>query len=88
MGKGETEAIALAFSEKARLLATDDKKAMQACKLLNISFTTAIGILIRMHEKGLLTKEEACAKLDALERYGRYYRKDIIEDAKSRLEVR
>ncbi len=87
VGKGEAEALALAASRKARLFATDDKKAIQASKLLKIPFTTALGILLGMVEKGVLEKREARAKLEALQRYGRYKR-EIIEDAKSRLEVR
>ncbi len=81
LGKGEAEALALAFSQKARLFATDDKKAIQASKLLKIPFTTAVGILVRMHETGLLEKKEALLKLEALRRCGRY-KKNIIEDAK------
>lgn len=87
LGKGEAEALALAASQKARLFATDDKKAIQASKLLKIPFTTAPDILLGMYEKGLLEKQEARAKLEALRKYGRYKR-EIIEDAKSRLEVR
>jgi len=40
-----------------------------------------------MYEKGILKKQEARAKLEALRKYGRYKR-EIIEDAKSSLEVR
>lgn len=87
LGKGEAEALALAVSQTARLFATDDKKAIQASKLLKIPFTTALDILLRMYERGLLEKQEACAKLESLRKYGRYKR-EIIEDAQSRLEVR
>ncbi len=87
LGKGEAEALALALSQKAKLLLTDDKKAIQATKLLKIPFATAIGTLVRMHEKGLVEKKEADLKLEALRKHGRYKR-EIIEDAKSRLEER
>jgi len=87
LGRGEAEALALAVSRKARLFGTDDKKAIQAAKLLRIPFTTAVGILVRMSEKGLLTKKEAQLKLEALRKHGRY-KKDIIEDAKAKLEVK
>lgn len=86
LGKGEAEALALAVSGKARLFATDDKKAIQAAKLLRIPFTTAVGILVRLSEKGLLARKDAQLKLEALRKHG-CYRKDIIEDARSRLEV-
>lgn len=87
LGKGEAEALALALSRKARLFVTDDKKAIQASKLLKIPFATAVGILVRMYGEGLLERKEAQRKLESLAKYGRY-RKDIIEDAKTRLEVR
>jgi len=87
LGKGEAEALALAASQRARFFATDDKKAIQASKLLRIPFTTALDILVGMYEKGVLEKQEAHEKLEALRKYGRY-KKEIIEDAKSRLEVR
>ena len=83
-GRGETEAITLAYSEQAKLLATDDKQAILACRLLKIPYTTAIDILIRMYQKGVVKKEEAQLKLDALARYGRY-KPAILLDAKSRL---
>jgi predicted nucleic acid-binding protein len=87
LGKGEAEAIALAILEKADIVATDDRHGINACKLLRIPFTTAIAILIRMHEKKLIGAEDALIKLEALERYGRY-RPEIIKDARSRLEAK
>jgi predicted nucleic acid-binding protein len=82
---GEAEAIALAIARRARLVAIDDKSGINACKLLRVAFTTALAILVRMHEKGLINRKTAIAKLDALERYGRY-KADIVADARSRLE--
>ena len=85
LGSGEAEAIALAFSAKAQLVAIDDKNGINACKLLKLPFATAINILIRMRERGLIEKEAALIKLEALERYGRY-KGSIIADARTRLE--
>lgn len=86
LGKGEAEAIALALKEKARLLAIDDKSGINACKLLGMGFTTAVGILVRSREKGLLDRGSAIAKLAALAGHGRY-KDSIIEDARLRLEA-
>src|ERR1035441_4025103 len=58
LGRGEAEAIALALAEKARIVGIDDKNGINACKLLGVAFTTAIGILVRMREKGILTRSE------------------------------
>jgi predicted nucleic acid-binding protein len=87
LGRGEAEAIVLALAEKAEVLGIDDKNGINACKLLGIAFTTAIGILIRSCEKGLLTGSAALAKLGTLARHGRY-KESILEDARRRLETR
>jgi predicted nucleic acid-binding protein len=85
MGKGEAEAITLALEKKALLVGIDDKNGINACKLLNLAFTTAIGILLRSHEKGLIDRNAAIAKLGILGRHGRY-KNSILEDARLRLE--
>ena len=86
IGRGEAEAIVLALAEKARVLGIDDKNGINACKLLGVAFTTAIGILVRMSEKRLLTTSEALAKLKGLRKHGRY-KKSILEDARRKLET-
>lgn len=82
---GEAEAVALALQEQASIVATDDKNAIRACKILKIDFTTAIAILIRTFEKNLLDKDEALIKLQKLESIARY-RRTIIKDARRRIE--
>jgi predicted nucleic acid-binding protein len=81
---GEAEAITLALKKKGTVIATDDKNAIRACKLLRIDFITAIAILIRAAEKKLLSKSEALLKLERLESIGRY-RKSIIADARKQI---
>jgi predicted nucleic acid-binding protein len=85
LGTGEAEAIALAIREEAMLLGIDDKSAINACKLLGIPFTTAVGILVRCREKELIDRADALVKLAALARHGRY-KNSIIDDARKRLE--
>lgn len=86
LGRGEAEAIALALAEKARVLGIDDKSEINACKLFGIAFTTAIGILVQMCEKRLLTTNESLVRLEGLAKQGRYKR-SILEDARRRLGV-
>ena len=74
LGKDEASALVIA-NEKDNVLATDDGLAIKVCKILNVKFVTAIHFLI---ESGL-DKSQALAKLDLLEKYGRYSIK-IIED--------
>jgi predicted nucleic acid-binding protein len=85
LGLGEAEAIAVATREKARAMGMDDKNGINACRLLGIPFTTAVGILLRSRERGLIDGGEALNRLSALARYGRY-RNSIVEDARLRLE--
>jgi predicted nucleic acid-binding protein len=87
LGRGEAEAIVLAIAEKTQVLGIDDKNGINSCKLLGLAFTTAIGILVRSHEKGLLTRSEALTKLATLAKHGRY-RESILEDAGRKLEAR
>ena len=82
--KGEAEAVAVAANDKNIVLATDDKNAINACKVLNIKFTTAVDFVVRAKEKNLLTKEEALSKVSELARYERY-KQTIIENAESRI---
>ncbi|MFZ1084884.1 MAG: hypothetical protein WAN35_07965 [Terracidiphilus sp.] len=84
MGRGESEAIALALEEKALLVGMDDKNGMNACKMAGIPFTTAVGILVRSREKGLVDRGGALMKLSALAKFG-WYRNDILEEAKLQL---
>jgi predicted nucleic acid-binding protein len=86
LGRGEAEAIVLALAERARVLGIDDKNGINACKLLGVAFTTAVGILVRMREKRLFTIAEALVKLEALAKHGRY-KPSILQDARRKLEV-
>ena len=85
MGIGEAEAIALALEASADVLGIDDRLGIQACKLLDIPFTTALAILVRSRERGLIDRAEALERLAALARYGRY-RASLIDDARRKLE--
>jgi predicted nucleic acid-binding protein len=86
MGKGEAETIALAMEQGGQIVGIDDKRGMDACKLLGLPFTNAIALLIRSRQKRLITQDDARSKLAALARYGRY-RKSLLEDAARELEA-
>ena len=77
---GEAETLMLAIQQGASAIATDDKNAIKACKILKIDFVTAIAFLIRAFEKGLIERDDAFLKLQKLQSYGRYSRV-ILEDA-------
>jgi len=84
LGRDEAETIVLALAEKAQVLGIDDKNGINACKLLGVAFTTAVGVLVRMREKGFLTVGEALVKLATLEKHGRY-KPSILEDARRKI---
>jgi predicted nucleic acid-binding protein len=87
LGKGEAEALALALNVKSQLLGIDDKNGINACKLLGVAFTTAVGILVRSWENRLLEGPDALVKLELLAKYGRY-KNSIIEHARVKLEAK
>jgi len=84
MDLGEAEAIALALEKKGAVVATDDRNAIRACKLLKMDFITAVAVLIRAAEKKLLSRREALLKLERLASIGRY-KKSIIADARRQI---
>lgn len=77
---GEAEALSLALGINDAIVATDDRNAIRACKALKLEFITAIAVLVRSVEKGVIDKEEGLIKLQKLQSIGRYG-KTIIEDA-------
>jgi predicted nucleic acid-binding protein len=82
---GEAEMLTLAIQEKALLVATDDKNAIKACKVMKLEFTTAIAILVRACENGLIQPDQALFKLQKLQSCARYNRR-IIETARNQIE--
>ena len=78
--RGETEAIFLAHSAGNAIVATDDRNAIRACRMLGVGYITAISIVISLCEHGALSQPEAILKLEQLQRIGRYSRR-IMEDA-------
>ena len=71
LGKGEAEAISLCMEFKAGIV-TDDKKAINACKILKIKFATAPKLLIQLRKKNLITKVEAGLVVEQMQKFGRY----------------
>lgn len=83
LAAGEAEAIVLA-QQKGALIGTDDGPAIRCCKVLGITFVTAIGFLVALTESGELDTVLAMELLTKLERFGRYDTR-ILEDAARRV---
>ena len=83
--EGEAETLTLAMEKKASLVATDDKNAIRACKVMRLDFTTAIAVLVRACERNLIQADEALVKLQKLQSFARY-KKTIIETARNQIE--
>jgi predicted nucleic acid-binding protein len=82
--EGEAEMLTLAIQGKASLVAPDAKNAINACKIMKLGFTMAIGILVRACEKGLIQADEAFVKLQKLQSFPRYHNA-IIETARNQI---
>jgi predicted nucleic acid-binding protein len=72
LGRGEAEALALALEKEGAVVATDDRNAIRACKVLRLGFVTALAVLAGAVEKGLLSKAAGALCLDKLAVHGRY----------------
>lgn len=71
LGKGETESITLCIELKAGLI-TDDKKAINACRILKIKFTTVPRLVVYLYKTNLIGKIEANTIIKKLQKFGRY----------------
>lgn len=78
--RGEAAAILLARNEQADFVASDDRNAIRACRLLGLGFVSTPALLVRAVEKGLVDREEGLLKLEKLQVIGRY-RQEIIAHA-------
>ena len=70
--KGETEAIVLFLQENADILAIDDHKAINVCKIFKIPFITALTFVITALDAKIIMKNEAKEMVRDLGIYGRY----------------
>ena len=83
LGIGEAAAVLLAM-ERRLPLGTDDGLAIKAAKILNVPFLTALHVVMALYQQGRLDRRVASAKLDALQRWGRYAL-PILEVAREQL---
>ena len=80
---GEASSLVLA-KEKNATLATDDRLAIRACKVLGIPFATAIHFLIWLRRKDKISVNNALTTLEKLTQFGRY-QETIVNDAREKL---
>lgn len=78
LGAGEAAAYALFDKKRHEAILTDDGELIKLCKLEEVPFICAMAAVIRLFEKGALSKEDALEKLDELRNIGRYS-KEIYE---------
>jgi len=69
---GEAEVYVLYNELQARVILTDDGELIKLCKLFEIPFVNALAIVVRMFDRGWLTRDETCEYLRKLNDYGRY----------------
>src|SRR3989338_7762887 len=72
IGPGEAEALALFFQVYASIVATDDHKAINACKAFKVPFITALTFVVEAHHNRIIVGETAKEMITLLGVYGRY----------------
>lgn len=86
IGKGEMEALALVKKTKGAILATDDGKAIKACRYFNLPFIISPKIVLELFRLDLIDFEKAKSSIEKMKIIGRYSA-DIIADVLLELEV-
>lgn len=79
---GERDVLALAKDMNIKCIVCDDKKAINACKVTGLKFTTALNIVVAMCLKGKISKEEAEKQIDILDEFG-WYNMKLIKKGKA-----
>jgi predicted nucleic acid-binding protein len=79
LGKGETEAVALYHEQEADLVATDDHKGINLCRIEKIPFATAIAFVIDFASNHTVSIDTAKEMIRKLGKYGRYNTEIIME---------
>lgn len=83
---GERDVLALAKDMNIKCVICDDKKAINASKVLGLKFITALNIVVAMCLKGEISKEEAEKQIDMLEEFG-WYNIKLIKKARQDMHV-
>lgn len=78
--------LALAKDMNIKCIICDDKKAINASKVLGLKFITALNIIVAMCLKGEISKEEAEKQIDMLDEFG-WYNIKLIKKARQDIHV-
>lgn len=81
LGKGESEAIALAYESRVYTLVIDDLMARKAAEMLKLKVTGTIGILLKAQEMGLI--KNTYQKARELKSKGFYVSEELLKKLKS-----
>lgn len=84
VGNGEGAAVALFLEQKADILATDDRKAINVCNVYSIPFMTSLTFVLNAFENKLIKKQDAKDMIRQLDIYGRY-KDELIYNALNKL---
>lgn len=85
LGPGEAATIRLFLQEDADLVLSDDGRAIRACRILELPFTTTPRVVVDLHRAGALSHERARHALEKLAVIGRYAN-EVIAAALNALE--
>ncbi len=83
---GERDVLALAKDMNIKYIICDDKKAINASKVLGLKFITALNIIVAMCIKGKISKEEAEKQIGMLDEFG-WYNIKLIKKARQDIHV-
>ena len=84
VGIGEAAAIQLFTEHQADVLATDDHKSMNVCRIYEIPFMTSLTFILNSVNNKVIKEQDAEEMIRQLSVYGRY-KDELINEALKRL---
>lgn len=66
------DVLALAKDMNIKYIICDNKKAVNASKVIGLKYITALNVIVAMCIKGKISKEEAEKQIDILDEFGWY----------------
>jgi predicted nucleic acid-binding protein len=76
---GENETLALAIDNNARIVLTDDRKNMVACKITGMPFMISLDAIIELYRGGKISKEKAFSAFENIKEHG-WISEELIEN--------
>jgi predicted nucleic acid-binding protein len=85
--KGEMQALSVAVSLNLKEFLADDKLARVAARILGLQSIGCLGVVMRAHEKGIITRNDAISSIQKLVRAGLWVSPEVLAEVFNSMEA-